>query len=105
MLVRFKTDKGVICQHLINTEGPKMLWAIGTEAVDRTLRSEVMKRLGSIRDTRAALAAYLPSGSVKPMLEKRRALNESSYEHRDDSLLDTIAAEVVENWLRRAPSR
>lgn len=95
----FKTKsagKQSVC--LVNTEGPKMLCALATEAEDRRVRSGLYSIAPSTRDARNAFAMYFPGGSVKAEVARRKDLmSEGLYKSQSNDLLQDL---VIDAWAR-----
>jgi intracellular multiplication protein IcmB len=99
-LAQFATKKGMNTQLLTNTIGPIELWAFSTTTEDASLRNKLYKRLGP-GEARRVLARLYPTGSVRPVIEKRLAdLKEETGFIEDVSamgIIDQLVEEIIEN--------
>lgn len=86
--------------HGINTEGPRFLWAIATNAPDRSVRDMLSERLGDTSEARRVLAARYPSGEIRTEQARRqRMLGQAGDDEKD--ILRSIVDELVEDAHRR----
>lgn len=81
---------------LVNTDGPKMLWAKATYAEDREVRSGLYQALGDQRKARSVLAKMYPSGSCLADINRRKELmGQKLYESPTGNLFRDILQELI----------
>ena len=82
----FSTDKGWVKQLLVDTKGPRFLWATNSSRNDDYVREYLADRVGDIA-TRKVLAELYPSGSLDSEIEKRlyqEGLKQKKKEFREE---------------------
>ena len=102
-----KDEGGRREQVLVNTVGPRELWALNTAPRDVALRKRVQERLGAAA-SRAALARMFPAGSAKERLDadiaelERRGLDKDAAEA---GVVEKLAGEVARAALEARDGR
>lgn len=94
-LMIFKTRSGTEVHHVFKTEGPIYLWAVATEAVDRSIKKLMYERCGGNElEAWRRLATLHPGGSIKKALDNRlAALNDHKVGEGD--ILEQFADELM----------
>ncbi len=93
----FSTDKGWVKQLLVDTKGPRFLWATNSSRNDDYVREYMSREIGDIA-TRKVLAELYPSGSLDEEIEKRlfqQGLKRKRDEFREE--MDVVLKDDAEN--------
>lgn len=81
--------------NVMNTEGPRFLWAIATNAADRYVRDKLSEKVGDTKLARLLLAKHFPGGEIRTEQARRqRALGEA-VGGADANILDGIVDELL----------
>lgn len=99
-LAKFDTKRGTFTHHLVNTIGPRELWAFSTSVVDTSVRDPLYKRLGPVL-ARDILSRVYPGGTVENEVAKRLAAK-NALGDTQSSVTDDIIEDLVKRALRES---
>lgn len=95
-LAQFVTTSGVYTQLLTLTLAPTELWALSTTVEDVMLRDTLYQSIGP-SNARNILARVFPSGTIRPVIEKR-LLDTKNSEKTKIELVKDLTEELLETY-------